>query len=610
MMVLPMRARLGNAATRWVFWATVLASVLFLARSTGATGEFRIRKVRNVGKSLFVYHDPVTPPSGSAVRMRLSRGGCQVDPQAAMVPVRSTEDRYAVLIVMDRGGTKTDGMGRYSAAVLGAVKAFLDEETRATRGDAYALVDSSGSGSTPRSLPPNEDMGALRSFLDTAPEPSGVGADVYGNAASGLNLLEQNPKPLRAAVIISDGRDPHAAGSDGPEMLIQRARERDVPVFSIVVDRSNENTSQDYKIKLSQARFQLKRVSTETSGAEVAAPKADANLQSAIFAGLQQFSKTLGSVMRTTCAMCGTAGTPGELQVQMVVDAGGTVAFQSGEGTRNKVSVVGVGGLPACACASDTECASGETCMKGQCGVLAHAPPEESEKLPWWPFAAGSGLVVLGALGLVFRSRRDKRRAATAEALRMAEVEQRRQQDARHEQERAELLARQNSLEDKMRADEAQRRAEIQRKEEDERAAQERARLAQEAADRILREQQRIVMFVLHVVQAPSGVPAKFDLRMGEHIVGRDEGVPVCLPIAAVSGHHAVLRVTPDRRIFVRDLNSSNGTQVNGNRLAPDHDKELKPGDEVKFSRHVTTKLVATDPSASPHRAETKLEER
>ncbi len=611
MKVVPLRWFGSRGLLRWFLWVAVLVVIVLPGRSTGAAGEFRIRKVRNVDKSLFVYHDPVAPPAGATSRMRLNRGGCQVDPQAALVPLRQTEDRYAVLIVLDRGGTRTNGMGRYSDAVVGAVKAFLDEETKAKRGDVYTIVDASGSGTTQRSLPPTDDMNAIRAFLEAAPEPSGAGADVYGNAASGMNLLEQNTKPLRAAVIISDGRDPHASGTSGPDALIKRAHERDVAVFSIIVDRSNESSSAEYKVKLAEGRGELKRVSVETTGGELAVLKADAGLQAGILGGLHQFSKTLSSVMRTACAMCGEAGSPGELEVQIVIDAGGTVAFQSGKGSNDKVHIVNVAGLPACPCGGDAECAVGQKCTKGACVGGAVATTPETSSLPWWPFAAGGGLLVVGGIAVVVvRSKGEKRRAEEAEAARLGEAERRRQEDASRDQERQQLLQRQSSLEAKMRADEARRAEEQQRKEQEAREAAERERVEREAAELALREQQKIVVFVLRAIQPPDGVPEKFDLRVGEHLVGRDDGLPIKMPIGPVSGQHALLRVTADGRAFVRDLNSSNGTHVNGNRLAPEHDKEVRPGDEIKFSRHVTTRLEAAVPSAGYRRAETKLEER
>jgi len=55
----------------------------------------------------------------------------------------------------------------------------------------------------------------------------------------------------------------------------------------------------------------------------------------------------------------------------------------------------------------------------------------------------------------------------------------------------------------------------------------------------------------------------QLDLEDGEHRVGRASDNAVQLPVASVSKNHAVLRVDGDR-LFVKDLGSTNGTDVDG----------------------------------------------
>jgi len=56
----------------------------------------------------------------------------------------------------------------------------------------------------------------------------------------------------------------------------------------------------------------------------------------------------------------------------------------------------------------------------------------------------------------------------------------------------------------------------------------------------------------------------RVELADGEHAVGRALDNAVHIPIPRVSKHHATLRVAGDR-LYVRDMGSTNGTQVDGN---------------------------------------------
>jgi len=51
-----------------------------------------------------------------------------------------------------------------------------------------------------------------------------------------------------------------------------------------------------------------------------------------------------------------------------------------------------------------------------------------------------------------------------------------------------------------------------------------------------------------------------------------------------VSGRHAEISVRPDGSVWLHDLNSRNGTFVNGERLAPDNERVLKNGDEISLA--------------------------
>lgn len=77
--------------------------------------------------------------------------------------------------------------------------------------------------------------------------------------------------------------------------------------------------------------------------------------------------------------------------------------------------------------------------------------------------------------------------------------------------------------------------------------------------------------------------PLAFPLRQERVSIGRDAGNDVRLPEPAVSARHATI-VQRGGRVVVHDLQSSNGTWVNGTRI---DNQELMHGDMVAFGRVV-----------------------
>ena len=78
----------------------------------------------------------------------------------------------------------------------------------------------------------------------------------------------------------------------------------------------------------------------------------------------------------------------------------------------------------------------------------------------------------------------------------------------------------------------------------------------------------------LVMVQA-DGKQKEFPVSRLPAVIGRDEGARVRIPLAAVSRRHCELSDSDDE-LVVRDLKSSNGTYVNGERV---RERELVPGD-------------------------------
>lgn len=74
---------------------------------------------------------------------------------------------------------------------------------------------------------------------------------------------------------------------------------------------------------------------------------------------------------------------------------------------------------------------------------------------------------------------------------------------------------------------------------------------------------------------------AVFAIPPGASVVGRETGLPISLPSAdTVSRRHAELDLSGGQ-VTLRDLGSTNGTFVNGQRLT--EARLLKPGDEIQF---------------------------
>ena len=65
-------------------------------------------------------------------------------------------------------------------------------------------------------------------------------------------------------------------------------------------------------------------------------------------------------------------------------------------------------------------------------------------------------------------------------------------------------------------------------------------------------------------------------------VVGRRESCDICLRFGNVSGQHCQL-VLDSGYWFIQDLNSQNGTKVNGHRIVR---KRLDPGDTLAIARH------------------------
>ena len=90
---------------------------------------------------------------------------------------------------------------------------------------------------------------------------------------------------------------------------------------------------------------------------------------------------------------------------------------------------------------------------------------------------------------------------------------------------------------------------------------------------------------------APDGT--RYPLTAGTTTIGR-EGCNILLADARVSRQHARI-VLKGETPYITDLNSSNGTFVNGQRVYTDH--PLRPGDAIQMGN---TRLIVSGPGGAP----------
>lgn len=95
------------------------------------------------------------------------------------------------------------------------------------------------------------------------------------------------------------------------------------------------------------------------------------------------------------------------------------------------------------------------------------------------------------------------------------------------------------------------------------------------------RQQGLPIYWQLNGALHPGEPPQSIDLDSARFRVGRRPGLNLTLPSMQVSMIHAEF-VQLGGRVFVRDLNSTNGTYVNGSRVG-NRDIALRDGDRVRM---------------------------
>lgn len=85
-------------------------------------------------------------------------------------------------------------------------------------------------------------------------------------------------------------------------------------------------------------------------------------------------------------------------------------------------------------------------------------------------------------------------------------------------------------------------------------------------------------------ILAPSGPPVEYELDVDRVRLGREAGNDIVVALPQVSAVHLELRREPDGGYRLIDLDSTNGTRVNGRAVT---DVVLRDGDEILIGRVV-----------------------
>ncbi|MGE3817879.1 MAG: diguanylate cyclase [Isosphaeraceae bacterium] len=100
-----------------------------------------------------------------------------------------------------------------------------------------------------------------------------------------------------------------------------------------------------------------------------------------------------------------------------------------------------------------------------------------------------------------------------------------------------------------------------------------------------------------YLIVVSGGIPgAMIQIRTEGARVGRSSECQVRVPDLSVSRRHATLGVDPLGHAWLTDLNSTNGTFLNGKQVPPHLPTLLEDGDRLRFGNGLTAKFVTLDP--------------
>ena len=97
-------------------------------------------------------------------------------------------------------------------------------------------------------------------------------------------------------------------------------------------------------------------------------------------------------------------------------------------------------------------------------------------------------------------------------------------------------------------------------------------------------------------VARPSGEIKEISLRKPVTVLGRGAGCDLRIPIEGCSRKHCEIRLENDR-VFVKDLDSSNGTYINNEKIA---EAEIEPGDALAIGPVIIRFRINGEPEELP----------
>jgi two-component system cell cycle response regulator len=110
---------------------------------------------------------------------------------------------------------------------------------------------------------------------------------------------------------------------------------------------------------------------------------------------------------------------------------------------------------------------------------------------------------------------------------------------------------------------------------------------------------------ILYLIIVRGGIPGTmFRLVRGTGSVGRGADNTVSLHEATVSRRHAVISIDPSGIASLTDVGSTNGTFVDGNRLAPNRPVQVSDGSRIQLGASVLLKYVRLDPCEEGYQRE------
>ncbi len=98
------------------------------------------------------------------------------------------------------------------------------------------------------------------------------------------------------------------------------------------------------------------------------------------------------------------------------------------------------------------------------------------------------------------------------------------------------------------------------------------------------------------LVSLPDAGETPHDLTEAQITVGRISENTIQIEDASVSSRHAQLTMDDGGDYILRDLGSTNGTELNGKELEPETDHKLQDGDKVRFGK-IDTKYKSENPA-------------